>query len=339
MIASQFALEEADHDSGRIDHMPDRRLREEIELFHSFLRQNGLKKTYQKDLILETFLSTEGHLSVEDVYALVKKRDKRVGIVTVFRTLKSLTVCGIAREITLGDGLTRFEHSYHHPHHHHIVCTECHKAIEFVSPELERIQSEIVGKYRFQPIHHRFQVFGLCEDCREQRTVGESHKLDTEKVFARDAVKMALCIEQRGVEFYRSAATRNRDPQGREFFELMMNEESRHVAELEGELDHLCRQERGLDRAPIFLHFDPCELEKLVPDLHEFEVEGELQIDLRRSLELALSFEQRAAGFVKEYAGKFLETEGKRIFERFAEMEALQIDMISRRLEEMMVTS
>ena len=109
--------------------MPGKKLKEETELFYAYLRQNGLKKTYQKDLILETFLNTEGHLSVEDIYSLVRKKDRKVGVVTVFRTLKSLTSCGISREITLGDGLTRFEHSYHHPHHHHIVCTECHKAI------------------------------------------------------------------------------------------------------------------------------------------------------------------------------------------------------------------
>ena len=100
-----------------------------------------------------------------------EKQVLKVGIVTVFRTLKSLTACGIAREITLGDGLTRFEHSYHHPHHHHIVCTECHKAIEFISPELESIQDAIVRKYHFQALHHRFQIYGLCEDCREHRPV------------------------------------------------------------------------------------------------------------------------------------------------------------------------
>ena len=79
--------------------MAMRKLKEETELFHAYLRQNGLKKTYEKDLILETFLNAEGHLSVDDIYALVKKRDKRVGVVTVFRTLKSLTACGIAREV------------------------------------------------------------------------------------------------------------------------------------------------------------------------------------------------------------------------------------------------
>ena len=121
--------------------MPGKKLSEEKELFYAYLRQNGLKKTHQKDLILEAFLKTEGHLSVEDVYALVKKKDRRVGIVTVFRTLKSLTACGIAREISLGDGLTRFEHSFKHPYHHHIVCTKCSRTIEFTSPELEKIQS------------------------------------------------------------------------------------------------------------------------------------------------------------------------------------------------------
>src|SRR5512146_1410068 len=217
--------------------MPNRKLKEETELFYTYLRQHGLKKTYQKDLILETFLNTEGHLSVEDIYALVKKRDKKVGVVTVFRTLKSLTACGIAREITLGDGLTRFEHSYHHPHHHHIVCTECHRAIEFVCPEPERIQDEIIQKYHFQPIHHRFQTYGICEDCREHRPVVEIQKHDTERIFARDAAKMALAMEIRCMEFYRDAAKRNQDSAGKEVFERMIREEESHIAELNMKVD------------------------------------------------------------------------------------------------------
>jgi Fur family ferric uptake transcriptional regulator len=313
--------------------MPERKLKEELELFYSYLRQNGLKKTYQKDLILETFLNTEGHLSVEDVYALVKRRDKRIGIVTVFRTLKSLTACGIAKEIMLGDGLTRFEHSYHHPHHHHIVCTECHKTIEFVSPELERIQQEIVSKYRFLPIHHRLQIYGNCEYCREHRTVAETLKADTEKVFARDAVKMALYMEKRGVEFYRTAAARNQDPLGRETLEFIVREGSQHLSGLEEELQEIYRQDKGLEKAPMFLHFDPCGLEQLIPDLCEFERDSVLCMDARQSLDMAMILSQRAANFFKEYAEKFLETEGKRVFQRFAEEEMRHHDLISRRKE------
>jgi Fur family ferric uptake transcriptional regulator len=310
-------------------------MKEETELFYAYLRQNGLKKTYQKDLILETFLTTEGHLSVEDIYSLVKKKDKKVGIVTVFRTLKSLTACGIAREITLGDGLTRFEHSYRHPHHHHIICTECHKAIEFVSPELERLQDEIVGKYHFQPVHHRFQIYGVCEDCRESRPVTDGQKHDTEKIFARDALRMALWMERRGVEFYRSAALRNVDPVGREVLERIADEEGRHLMELEEELAAVEGQEKGLERAPMFLHFDACDLEKLIPDLSGYEENGELRLDARRSLELAMVLERHAANFFREYAEKFIETRGKRIFQRFADEEMRHYETISQRVDEM----
>jgi Fur family ferric uptake transcriptional regulator len=316
--------------------MSMRKLKEETELFYSYLRENGLKKTYQKDLILETFLNTEGHLSVEDIYALVKRKDKKVGVVTVFRTLKSLTACGIAREITLGDGLTRFEHSFHHPHHHHIVCTECHRAIEFVCPELERIQNDIIQRYHFQPIHHRFQTYGICEDCREHRPATELQKHDTERIFARDAVKMALAMENRCLYFYRNAAKRNQDPAGKEVFERIQKEEENHIADLNSKLEEIVRQEKDLDRAPIFLHFDPCELEGLVPDLSKYEQAGDLRLDSKRSIELALSLNRRTAEFFKSFAEKFAETQGKQILLSFAEQELGHCDALRQRVEQML---
>ncbi len=316
-----------------------RKLKEETELFYSYLRQNGLKKTHQKDLILETFLNTEGHLSVEDIYALVKKKDKKVGVVTVFRTLKSLTACGIAREISLGDGLTRFEHSYHHPHHHHIVCTECHRAIEFVCPELERIQDVIIQRYHFHPIHHRFQTYGICEDCREHRPVMEIQKHDTERMFARDAIKMALSMEMRCLDFYRDAAQRNQDPGGKKVFERMAQQNETHIAELNGKLEDINKQEKDLEHAPVFLHFDPCELECVVPDLAKLEKSGEIRLDANTAAELALSLNHNTAEFFKKYADKFAETQGKQVLSNFASQEIAHGDLLRRRLEELLATS
>ncbi len=307
---------------------------EEIQLFHSYLRQHGLKKTHQKELILKTFLRAEGHLSVEDVYELVKKKDRRVGIVTVFRTLKSLTDCGIARMIMLHDDVTRFEHDYRHPHHHHIVCTECHKAIEFISPELERIQDSIVGQYNFRPMLHRLEIYGICQDCQAQPGAADPHKNDTEKVFARDALRMAIELENRGIEFYRELAARNRDPQGREVLEEVISEELLHLEGLQAELKKVQEQESGLEQAPIFLHFNRADLKKIEPDISAYAKDGQLFLDARDALALATEYENRAANFIRDFAEKFIDTEGKRIFLKFAEAEQRHFDLIHQRVSE-----
>lgn len=314
------------------------RLEEEKKLFYEYLRRNGLKRTHQKDLILETFLTNEGHMSVEDIYALVKKKDKKIGIVTVFRTLKSLTACGIAKEVTLGDDLTRFEHSYRHPLHHHIICSKCNTVIEFLSPELERVQQSIVGQYKFQPLRQRIQIYGVCQDCREQRQTPEAPKPDTGKIFARDALRMALAMQKQGVEFYRSAAIHNQDPAGRAVFEAIVQEEECHAQEFERELELMQRLEKGLEEAPVFLHFDTCELAQLVPCLQSDLAAGELLLDARRAIEIAMQLENRAAGYFWDYAERFDDTEGKRILQRFAEQAMKHSAAISGRAQSMAAT-
>jgi Fur family transcriptional regulator, ferric uptake regulator len=139
---------------------------EEQEVFLKHLQKAGLKRTAQRDLILDVFLRTEKHLSSEDLYRLVQEEDATVGQTTVYRTLKLLTEAGLAREVRFGDGRTHYEHNYKHQHHDHMICTECGKIIEFYSAELEALQDAMAAKYRFEPTHHLLRILGVCVDCR-----------------------------------------------------------------------------------------------------------------------------------------------------------------------------
>ena len=60
----------------------------EKQIFLEHIQKAGLRRTAQRDLILEIFLRTEEHLSSEDLYWLVQKEDASVGHTTVYRTLK-----------------------------------------------------------------------------------------------------------------------------------------------------------------------------------------------------------------------------------------------------------
>jgi len=141
--------------------------REETRLFHEHLKRERLKRTSQRDLILDVFLDTEGHVSSEDLYALVKSKDPSVGFTTVYRTLKLLKESGLARELEFHDGRILYEHEYKHTHHDHMICTSCGALIEFYSEEIEKLQDQITRKYRFKPLHHSHRIFGICASCQK----------------------------------------------------------------------------------------------------------------------------------------------------------------------------
>jgi len=120
-------------------------------------------------LILEVFLETEGHSSAEELHHLIRARDPQVGFTTVYRTLKLLAECGLAREERLGDGRTRYEHLYNHQHHDHLICTDCGLLIEFFSEVIENKQDEIAAHHRFEATRHSLRIFGICYECQLKR--------------------------------------------------------------------------------------------------------------------------------------------------------------------------
>jgi len=149
---------------------------EEQEVFLKHIQKKGLKRTSQRDLILDTFLRTEAHLSSEDLYRLVRQQDPNIGQTTVYRTLKLLAEAGLAREVRFGDGITHYEHNYKHQHHDHMICSECGRIIEFFSAELEAIQDAMAAKHRFQVTQHLLRIIGVCAECR--RAMKDSTKVD-----------------------------------------------------------------------------------------------------------------------------------------------------------------
>lgn len=143
--------------------------REEVQVFHDHIKRSGLKRTAQRDLILDVFLRTEGHVSSEDLYELVKVADPSVGFTTVYRTLKLLQESGLARDVQYYDGRTLYEHDFKHAHHDHLICTSCGRLIEFYSEVIENMQDEIADRHGFRPETHSLRIFGMCRECRKKQ--------------------------------------------------------------------------------------------------------------------------------------------------------------------------
>ena len=63
--------------------------------FKEHLRAQRLKSTAQRDTIVKAFLSSQRHISVEELYNDVRRRNPHIGYATVYRTMKLLTESGV----------------------------------------------------------------------------------------------------------------------------------------------------------------------------------------------------------------------------------------------------
>jgi len=135
-------------------------------LLQSYMLKKGLRSTDQRRLIVETFFHAQNHVSIEDLLALVRAQDARVGYATVYRTLKLLTECGVAYERRFGDGLTRYELADDTSHHDHLICIECGDITEFEEPRIESLQDEIARRYGFELRSHKHEMYGICPKCQ-----------------------------------------------------------------------------------------------------------------------------------------------------------------------------
>lgn len=142
-------------------------MKQALETFERCISKRNLKHTSQRKEILQAFLKCEDHVSAEELYRIVQRKNPAIGFSTVYRTLKVLTQCEMAREVRLRDGRTRFEHKFKHRHHDHLICSRCGRTEEFLSPEIEEIQRKIAEHHGFVLSDHALDLFGICRSCQK----------------------------------------------------------------------------------------------------------------------------------------------------------------------------
>ncbi len=137
-----------------------------LENFKKSVSKLGYKNSIQKDYILKILYFSDEHLSAEQIVNISKSLYKiDMGIATVYRTIKFLESMSIVNSLDVGDSAKRYELDIS-IHHDHMICTNCHKIIEFVDDLIEEQQINVVKKHKFMLKDHIMTIYGLCEDCQ-----------------------------------------------------------------------------------------------------------------------------------------------------------------------------
>jgi len=141
--------------------------------FLDFLRQQGMRVTQERLVLFDEIFSRHGHIDAEDLLAGLQQQGRKISRATVYRNLDLLVDCGLVRKYRLGRNRFLFEHVHSGQQHDHLVCAECGRVVEFVSPGIAALQNEICRAHGFAPDHHTLQILGLCRSCEEDKQPAE----------------------------------------------------------------------------------------------------------------------------------------------------------------------
>ncbi|MEO5336345.1 MAG: transcriptional repressor [Magnetospirillum sp. WYHS-4] len=126
----------------------------------------GMKMTGQRRVIAAVLSEAHDHPDVEEVYRRSVKRDPKISIATVYRTVRLLEEAAILSRHDFGDGRSRYEEASEE-HHDHLIDIQSGKVIEFTSTEIESLQEKIAREYGFRLIGHRLELYGVPLDSKK----------------------------------------------------------------------------------------------------------------------------------------------------------------------------
>lgn len=146
----------------------DKGVRDQVE---AFLRRKGLRRTVQRDAIIEAAFGTREHFTAEDLLDMARRKERSVSRATVYRTLPLLVESGLLRELDLGRDQQYYDPNFiQHPHHNHLICLDCDRIVEFEDVHMEVLENCISKRLGFTPAVKMIRIEATCEQFRTTGT-------------------------------------------------------------------------------------------------------------------------------------------------------------------------
>ena len=120
----------------------------------------GMRMTEQRRVIARVVSASQDHPDVEELHRRAVAVDPGISIATVYRTVRLFEEAGILERHDFRDGRSRYE-EVPDTHHDHLIDMKTGQVIEFIEPEIERLQQEIARKLGYKRVDHRLELYGV----------------------------------------------------------------------------------------------------------------------------------------------------------------------------------
>jgi len=142
-------------------------MRFSVKKIATILRQQGYKFTPQRRVVIQTIASSQAHLTPAAIYEKVHQQHPNIGLVTIYRTLDILSKLGLICELHAGGSCRSYTTSAS-GHHHHLICSNCGKVIDFSGYDLSELEQRLSLETGFEIEDHLLEFIGLCQACQKE---------------------------------------------------------------------------------------------------------------------------------------------------------------------------
>ncbi len=133
-----------------------------------FIRRKGLRRTSQREAIVQAAFSQDEHFTAEELFERARKIDRDASRATVYRTLGLLVEAGLLREIDLGGSQTTYDPNFlDKPSHNHLVCIDCGRVVEFEDKHVDLLNDCVTRRLGFKALRQSIKIDASCEKLRQ----------------------------------------------------------------------------------------------------------------------------------------------------------------------------
>ena len=127
---------------------------------------SGRKTGGAREAVIELLAAEDCCLTAQEIARELDRRDREVGLASVYRALDLLSELGLVARLDTGEGPSRFERvTPDGEHHHHAVCDSCGSLTPFEDDQLERAIERLGNRLDLRVSGHDVVLRGLCPRC------------------------------------------------------------------------------------------------------------------------------------------------------------------------------
>ena len=128
------------------------------------------RQTIQKQIVVQTLdklRHVKGHLSIDEIYSVIKEDYASISKTTVYRNVRQLAETGVIKQVMLADGLERYDLNVHD--HYHFTCTACDTIYDVDIHELLDFSKYLDENYGFITEQVNLSFKGICDACKSKK--------------------------------------------------------------------------------------------------------------------------------------------------------------------------